>query len=73
MCERFQRSNLPFCSFGFELLMKLGYVFPDILAVIFVPGEFSKLLKVYLLRFGCFGAKGFLLNAVCEICADSFL
>ena len=73
MCERFQRSNLPLCSFGFELLMKLGYVFPDILAVIFVPGEFSKLLKVYLVRFGCFGTESFLINTVCEICADSFL
>ena len=59
MCERFQRSDLPFCSFGFELLMKLGYVFLDMLTVIFVLGEFSKLLKVYLVRLVGFGLRGF--------------
>lgn len=65
MCERFQRSNLPLCRFGFELLMKLGYVFLDMLTVIFVLSKLSKLLKVYLVRFCCFGAKGF--SAQCSM------
>ena len=73
MRKCFQRSNFPLGCFRLELLMEKCYVTLDMLTVKGVLGIVRELTKVCLVRFCGFGAKGFLFNAICDICADSFL
>lgn len=53
--------------------MKMCYVALDLLTVKCVLRIVSKLMKVCLVRFCGFRTEGFLLNAICDICADGFL